>query len=101
MKFIKKIERNYGILPVEIWETKDHFTITLLREKDISISVNNKQGYCTKCIYKKMQTINPNLNIQYGGVMPPTIKFNEQDFETVMDTIDNVEKNNLYFEVIS
>ena len=99
MKYIDSVTQ-YGGIILQTWLYNDGFTFIVHESEEMaSIAIQNDQGLCTECLYKRfINQYNGKYDMTFGGAMPPTIKCKKTDLETVMKLLESIDKNHLYFE---
>lgn len=99
MKYVSSVEQ-YGGTILEKWIFKDNFDVSVSRRNGKAfIAIGNNEGLCTGCIYQKfIVKYDKQYDIDYGGVAPPTISCKDEDFETIMNLLELIDKSKLYFD---
>lgn len=98
MKYIDSIKQ-YGGIVLQKWLSNDGFIFRISEDAGIvHISIRNDQGYCTGCIYERFIKKYDKYNVTFGGAMPPTIRCKKSDLEMIMNLLESIDKNNLFFE---
>ncbi len=99
MKHIDSVKQ-YGGTILEKWIFNDNFDVSVSRrDGKVFIAIGNDEGLCTGCIYQKfILKYDKQYDINYVGVAPPTISCKEEDFEKIMNLLELINKDNLYFD---